>query len=128
MIQSDTIRQAIRAKLTNGATLKTVGGAEFIVESVTPNEMVFRVGERKARVAVHMNAVDDLVKEFKFLPPGRWMRIGATTGQPKPGSLAAIIRPHTSGASSASQFAAVLAHVEVAEVNPSRPARIRLLI
>jgi hypothetical protein len=128
MIQSDTIRQAIREKLSNGAKLKTAGGAEFIVESVSPNEMVFRVGERKARVAIHMNAVDDLVKEFKFLPTGRWMRIGATTGQPKPGSLAAIVRPHTSGTSSASQFAAVLAHVEVAEVNPSRPARIRLLV
>jgi hypothetical protein len=128
MIQSDTIRQAIRAKLTNGAKLKTAGGGEFIVESVTPNEMVFRVGERKARVGIHMNAVDDLVKEFKFLPPGRWMRIGATTGEPKPGSLAAIVRPHTSGSSSASQFAAVLAYVKVAEVNPSRPARIRLLV
>jgi hypothetical protein len=128
MIQSDTIRKAIRAKLTNGAKLKTAGGGEFIVESVTPNEMVFRVGERNARVGIHMNAVDDLVKEFKFLPPGRWMRIGATTGEPKPGSLAAIVRPHTSGSSSASQFAAVLAYVKVAEVNPSRPARIRLLV
>lgn len=128
MIQSDTIRQAIRSKLTNGTNLKTIRGAEFTVESVSPNEMVFRVGEKKTRVAVHMNAVDDLVKEFKYLPPGGWMKIGATTGEPKPGTLAAVVRPHTAGASSASQFAAVLAHVEVAEVNPSRPARIRLVI
>jgi hypothetical protein len=128
MIQSDTIRQAIRNKLSNGSTLKTPAGAEFTVESVSPTEMVFRVGEKKARVAVQMNAVDDLVKEFRFLPPGGWMKIGATTGQPKPGTVAAIVRPHTSGASSASQFAAVLAHAEVAEINPARPARIRLLV
>ena len=128
MIQSDTIRQAIRNKLTNGTSLKTVRGAEFVVESVSPNEMVFRLGEKKIRVAVHMDAVDDLVKEFKYLPPGGWMKIGATTGQPKSGTLAAVVRPHTQGASSASQFAAVLAHLEVAEINPRRPARLRLLI
>jgi hypothetical protein len=128
MIQSDTIRQAIRTKLTNGTSLKTIRGAIFVIESVSPNELVFRVGEKKLRVAVHMDAVDDLVKEFKYLPPGGWIKIGATTGQPKPGTLAAVVRPHTHGASSASQFAAVLAHVEVAEVNPSRPARIRLVI
>ena len=91
MIQSDTIRQAIRTKLTNGTSLKTVRGAEFVVESVSPNEMVFRLGEKKIRVAVQMNAVDDLVKEFKYLPPGGWMKIGATTGQPKPGTLAAVV-------------------------------------
>ncbi len=128
MIQSDTIRQAIRTKLANGASLKTAAGAQFVIESISPNEMVFRVGEKKARVAVHMDAVDDLVKEFKYLPPGGWMKIGATTGQPKPGTLAAVVRPHTQGASSASQFAAVLAHVDVVEVNPSRPARFRLII
>ena len=128
MIQSDIIRQAIRTKLTNGTSLKTVGGAEFVVESVSPNEMVFRLGEKKIRVAVQMNAVDDLVKEFKYLPPGGWMKIGATTSQPKPGTLAAVVRTHTQGASSASQFAAVLAHLEVAEINPSRPARLRLII
>ena len=102
MIQSDTIRQAIRTKLANGASLKTAAGAQFVIESVSPNEMVFRVGEKKARVAVHMDAVDDLVKEFKYIPPGGWMKIGATTGQPKPGTLAAVVRPHTHGASSAS--------------------------
>jgi hypothetical protein len=128
MIQSDTIRQAIRSKLTNGTNLKTVRGAKFVIESVSPNEMVFRVGEKKTRVTVHMNAVDDLVKEFRYLPPGGWMKIGATSGQPKPGTLAAVVRPHTQGTSSASQFAAVLAHVDVAELNPSRPARVRLIV
>ena len=128
MIQSDTIRKAIRTNLANGTNLKTAEGAKFTVESITPNEMVFRVGEKKTRVAVHMDAIDDLVKEFKFIPPGGWMKIGATTGQPKSGTLAAVVRPHTQGASSASQFAAVLAKVNVAEINPSRPARIRLVI
>jgi hypothetical protein len=128
MLQSDTIRQAIRTKLKNGKTLKTIGGAQFVIESISPLEMVFRVGEKKSRVALHMNAVDDLVKEFKFLPPNGWMKIGTTTGQPTPGTLAAVVRSHTTGSSSASQFAAVLAYVEVAEINPSRPARIRLLV
>jgi len=128
MIQSDTIRQAIRKKLTNESKLKTATGVEFIVESVSPTRMVFRIGDKKTRVAVQMNAVDDLVKEFKFLPPGGWMKIGATTGPPKPGTVAAVVRPHTTGASSASQFAAVLAYAEVAEINPNRPARIRLLV
>ncbi|MFX1510767.1 MAG: hypothetical protein ACFFBR_10740 [Promethearchaeota archaeon] len=128
MIQSDTIRQAIRNKLTEGKALKTVGGAEFVIESITPLELVFRVGEKKSRVAIQMNTVDDLVKEFKFLPPNGWMKIGATTGQPKAGTLAAVVREHTTGASSASQFAAVLAFVGVAEINPRRPARIRLLV
>ncbi len=128
MIQSDTIRQAIRSKLKNGTSLKTASGAKFIVESVSPTEMVFRVGEKKTRVAVHVNAIDDLVKEFRFIPSGGWLKIGATTAEPKPGTLGAIVRPHTHGASSASQFAAVLAHVKVAEINPNRPARIRLLV
>ncbi len=128
MLQSDTIRQAIRKKLSKGKALKTTGGAKFIVESVSPNEMVFRVGEKKLRVAVHMNAVDDLVKEFRFIPAGGWLPIGATTGQPKPRTLAAIVHPHTQGSSSASQFAAVLAHLKVAEIQKSRPARIRLTI
>ena len=73
MIQSDTIRQAIRSKLANGAKLKTAAGAAFTVETISPNEMVFRVGEKKTRSAIHMDAIDDLVKEFKFLPPGGWM-------------------------------------------------------
>lgn len=128
MIQSDTIRQAIRGKLTAGTKLKTPGGAGFTVESVTPVDMVFRVGEKKLRVAVHMDAVDDLVKEFRFLPPGGWIKIGATPGKPKPGTLGAIVRPHTSGGSSASQFAAILEHIQVAEINTSRPASIRLTI
>ncbi|MFX1565959.1 MAG: hypothetical protein ACFFCH_08215 [Promethearchaeota archaeon] len=128
MIQSDTIRQAIRTKLAEGKALNTVGGGKFVVESVSPLEMVFRVGEKKSRVALHMTAVDDLVKEFKFLPPNGWMKIGATTGQAKQGTLAAVVRPHTTGASSASQFAAVLVFIKVAEINPSRPARIRLLV
>ncbi|MFW9935108.1 MAG: hypothetical protein ACFFDU_06335 [Candidatus Thorarchaeota archaeon] len=128
MIQSDTIRQAIRTKLTAGTTLKTVGGAEFVVDSVTPVEMVLRVGKQKVRVAIHLNAIEDLVKEFKFLPPNGWMKIGATTGQPSSGTLGAVVKAHTQGPSSASQFAAVLAHVNVAEINPRRPSRIRLLV
>jgi len=128
MIQSDTIRQAIRTKLKDGMNLKTPGGGEFTIESISPIEIVFRVGEKKSRVAVQMDAIENLVKEFKFLPPGGWMKIGTTTGEPKAGTLAAILRSHTVGASSASQFATVLAHVAVAEINPSRPARIRLLV
>jgi len=128
LIQSDAIRQALREKLENGITLKTTGGAEFLVESINPTEIVFRVGEKKVRVAIMLDAVDDLVKEFKFIPPGGWMRIGAVTGEPKTGTLAAVVRAHTQGASSASQFAAVLEHIQVAEVNPTRPARIRLTV
>jgi hypothetical protein len=128
MIQSDTIRQAIRTKLTSGTGLKTSTGATFVIESISPNEIVFRVGEKKARVAVQMDAVDALVKEFKFLPPGGWMKLGTTTSEPKPGTLEAILRPHTIGASSASQFAAALAHIKVAEIDPSRPARLRLVV
>ncbi|MFW9830429.1 MAG: hypothetical protein ACFFD8_01435 [Candidatus Thorarchaeota archaeon] len=128
MIQSDVIRQALRDKLKPGITLQTPGGAEFTIGSITPVEMVFRVGEKKLRVALHMDAVDDLVKEFRFLPPGGWLKIGSTSGQPMQGTLGAVVRPHTIGGSSASQFAAVLEFVKVAEIRPKRPARIRLTI
>lgn len=128
MIQSDTIRQAIRKKMTLNTTLKTTGGAEFFVETLTPNEIVFRVGEKKSRVVLHLNAIDDLVKEFKFFPPGRWMRIGSTPIEPKPGTLESVVRPHTQGGSSASHFAAVLQHVKVAEIDSKRPAKLRLTV
>ncbi len=128
MIQSDAIRQALREKLENGMTLKTTGGAEFLIESINPTEIVFRAGEKKARIAVMLEAIDDLVKEFRFIPPGGWMRIGAVSGEPKPGTLAAVVRAHTQGGSSASQFASILEHIQVAEVNPARPARIRLTV
>ena len=128
MIQSDTIRRAIREKLAIDKTLKTHGGAKFIVEAVTPIELVLRVGEKKHRLAIHLDAVDDLVKEFKFIPPGGWLKIGATATNPQPNTLGAIVQPHTQGGSSASHFAAILEHVEVAEILSSRPARLRLII
>jgi hypothetical protein len=128
MIQSDTIRRAIREKLAIDTTLKTPSGAEFSVESVSPVQLVLRVGEKKHRLSIHLDAVDDLVKEFKFIPPGGWLKIGATASNPQPSTLGAIVQPHTSGGSSASQFAAVLENVQVAEINPSRPARIRLTV
>ena len=128
MIPSDAIRQAIREQLTPGTALKTPGGAAFTVESVSPNQMVLRVGEKQTRLTIQLNCINDLVKEFKFLPPGRWMRIGATPSNPKPGTLAAIVRPHTQGGSAASQFAAILQHIQMAEIEPKRPARLRLLV
>ena len=128
MLQSDNIRQAIREKLAIDTTLKTPSGAIFSVESVSPVKLVLRVGEKKLRLTIHLDAVDDLVKEFKFIPPGGWLKIGAAASNPQPNTLGAIVRPHTSGGSSASQFAAILEHVQVAEINPSRPARIRLTI
>ena len=128
MLQSDNIRQAIREKLAIDATLKTPSGAEFSVESVSPVKLVLRVGEKKLRLTIHLDAVDDLVKEFRFIPPGGWLKIGAAASNPQPNTLGAIVRPHTSGGSSASQFAAILEHVQVAEINPSRPARIRLTV
>jgi hypothetical protein len=128
MIPSDAIRQAIREHLTLGTELKTPGGAGFVIESVTPHHMIMRVGEKKTRVSIHLNSINDLVKEFRFLPPGRWMRIGATPSNPKPGTLAAIVQPHTQGGSSASQFAAILKHIQMAEIESKRPARIRLLV
>ncbi len=128
MLQSDNIRQAIREKLTIDTTLKTSSGAEFSVEAITPVQLVLRVGEKKYRLTIHLDAVDDLVKEFKFIPPGGWLRIGAAASNPQPNTLGAIVRPHTSGGSSASQFAAILEHIQVAEINPSRPARIRLTV
>jgi hypothetical protein len=128
MIQSDTIRQAIREKLTVDANLKTPSGAVFSVESVSPVQLVLRLGEKKHKLTIHLDAVDDLVKEFKFIPPGGWLKIGATASNPQPNTLGAIVQPHTSGGSSASQFAAILEHIQVAEINPSRPARIRLTV
>jgi len=128
MIPSDAIRQAIREQLTPGTALKTPGGADFTVESVSPNQMVLRAGANQTRITIQLTCVDDLIKEFKFLPPGRWMRIGATTTNPKSGTLAAVVQPHTQGGSSASQFAAILQHVQMAEIEPKRPARLRLLV
>jgi hypothetical protein len=128
MIPSDAIRQAIREQLTPGTALQTPGGADFKVESVSPNQMVLRVGKNQTRVTIQLACIDDLVKEFKFLPPGRWMRIGATASNPKPGTLAAVVRPHSQGGSSASQFAVILQHLQVAEIEAKRPARLRLLI
>lgn len=128
MLQSDNIRQAIREKLAIDITLKTPSGAEFSVESVSPVQLVLRVGEKKLRLTIHLDAVDDLVKEFKFIPLGGWIKIGAVASNPQPNTLGAIVRPHTSGGSSASQFAAILEHIQVAEINPSRPARIRLTV
>ena len=128
MIPSDAIRQAIREQLAPGTALKTSGGADFTVESVSPNQMVLRVGKNQLRMAIQLACIDDLVKEFKFLPPGRWMRIGATSSNPKPGTLAAVTQPHTQGGSSASQFAAILQHVQMAEIEAKRPARLRLLV
>lgn len=128
MLQSDTIRQAIREKLAIDTALKTPSGAKFSVESVSPVKLVLRVGEKKLRLTIHLDAVDDLVKEFRFIPPGGWLRIGAAASNPQPNTLGAIVRSHTSGGSSASQFAAILEHIQVAEINPSRPARIRLTI
>lgn len=126
MLQSDNIRQAIREKLAIDTTLKTPSGADFSVESVSPVQLVLRVGEKKLRLTIHLDAVDDLVKEFKFIPPGGWLKIGAVASNPQPNTLGAIVRPHTSGGSSASQFAAILEYIQVAEINTSRPARIRL--
>jgi hypothetical protein len=128
MIASDAIRQAIREQLTPGTALKTPGGADFNVESVSPNQMVLRVGPRQLRITIQLACIDDLVKEFKFLPPGRWMRIGATPSNPKPGTLAAVVRPHTQGGSSASQFASILQHIQMAEIEAKRPAKLRLLV
>ena len=128
MIPSDAIRQAIREQLAPGTALKTPGGADFTVESVSPNQMVLRAGKNQTRVAIQLACIDDLVKEFKFLPPGRWMRIGATPSNPKPGTLAAVVQPHSQGGSSASQFAAILQYVQMAEIEPKRPARLRLLV
>jgi hypothetical protein len=128
MLQSDNIRQAIREKLAIDTALKTPSGAEFSVESVSPVKLVLRVGEKQLRLTIHLDAVDDLVKEFKFIPPGGWLKIGAVANNPQPNTLGAIVRPHTSGGSSASQFAAILEHIQVAEINPSRPARMRLTV
>lgn len=128
MLQSDKIRQAIREKLAIDTALKTPSGANFSVESVTPNQLVLRVGEKKHKLTIHLDAIDDLVKEFKFIPAGGWLKIGATASNPQPNTLGAIIRSHTSGGSSASQFAAILEHVQVAEINPNKPARIRLTV
>ncbi|MFX0168902.1 MAG: hypothetical protein ACFE89_06015 [Candidatus Hodarchaeota archaeon] len=128
MIQSDAIRQAIRNSLTPGTALKTSGGADFTVEAISPHRIVLRVGEKQIRVSINLDSVNALVKEFRFLPPGRWMRIGATAGNPKPGTLAAVVHPHTQGGSSASQFAAILQHIKVAEVDPKRPAKLRLTV
>jgi hypothetical protein len=128
MLQSDNIRQAIREKLAIDTTLKTPSGAVFSVEAVSPVKLVLRVGEKKFRLTIHLDAVDDLVKEFRFIPPGGWLKIGAVASNPKPNTLGAIVRPHTSGGSSASQFAAILEHIQVAEINPSRPARILLTV
>lgn len=128
MIQSDVIRLAIREELPNDTTLKTSSGAEFLVESISPTQVVFRVGEKRNRVTLDLACIEDLVKEFKFLPPGRWMRIGASRGKPKPGTLDAAVQPHSRGGSATSYFAAVLQHIGVAEINPDRPARIRLTI
>ncbi len=128
MLQSDKIRQAIREKLAIDVALKTPSGAGFSVESKTPNQLVLRVGEKKHKLTIHLDTIDDLVKEFKFIPPGGWLKIGAAASNPQPNTLGAIIRSHTSGGSSASQFAAILEHVQVAEIDPSRPARIRLTV
>ena len=128
MIPSDAIRQAIREQLTPGTALQTPGGADFTVESVSPNHMVLRAGANQTRITIQLTCIDDLVKEFKFLPSGRWMRIGATPRNPKPGTLAAVVQPHTQGGSSASQFAAILQHVQMAEIEAKRPARLRLLV
>ena len=127
MITSDVIRQAIREKVSNGTTLSTPGGAELVVESVKPTEVVILVGKNKKRVSLTLDCINDLVKEFRFLPPGGWLRINPST-QLGLSSLDNCLREHTNAKNIASSFAAVLEHAGVVEISKGRPARIRLLV
>jgi hypothetical protein len=126
MILSDEIRQAIRDKVPDGTILSTSGSAEFEVAAVERKQIVFRVGEKRQRIVLSLVCVNDLVKEFKLLPQGKWLRIGA--GKTGYTTLADIIQPHTSGRNVASYFAAVLVKAGIAEIDASRPAKMRLLV
>ncbi len=126
MILSDKIRQAIRDKVPDGTVLSTPSGVEFEVLAVERKRIVFRVGEKRQRIALSLACVNDLVKEFKLLPQGKWLRIGA--GKTGYTTLADIVQSHTNGRNVASYFAPVLVKAEIAEIDTSRPAKIRLLV
>jgi hypothetical protein len=125
MVTAAVILQAIHRQVREGLRLRTPRGVEFVVQSVEPSRLVFRVGEGSS-VYLRLSCVSDVVDAFGRLPPDSWLRIGAIHGAAAPTSLDGILQRHSGGASAASYFAPILEYAQVAEINRQPPAKIRL--
>lgn len=125
MITVDMILQAIQRRVQEGVRLHTPSGVEFTVKSVQPSRLVFRVG-KGSLIHLTLTCVRDVVDAFSRLPSDSWLRIGAIHDAAAPTSLDHILQRHSSGASTASYFAPILEHAQIAEIDRQRPAKIRL--
>ena len=121
------IRRVLLERVRVGLQLNTPTGKAFTIKSIDSNRLVFWVGTGFP-VYLKLDCINDLVNVFQQLPEGQWMRIGASHEKAVPVSLDYILQKYSGGTSVASYFGPLLEYVKVAEINRTRPARIRLTI
>jgi hypothetical protein len=114
--------------IKKGMVLHTpVKRKQFSVYSVDDEKLVFFVGA-KTKIEVPRACWDGIPS---FLKGREWVKIGAkheTTKNVLPGSLERYLDgcPNKTSASAAEYVAPVLKYLNIVEVDPSRPSKIRL--
>ena len=105
-------------------TLFTVrGGARFEVDSLAPDAVELLFGGSKTRTVIRWTCLEGIPA---FLHEKGWVEIGATHSVTvKPGTLEAYLRTCLRR-STGGYVAALLAEADIIDVDPRKPAKIRL--
>ena len=119
------VEAAIRTHLAPGTELPTpTGRATFVVDEISPKELVLLFGPKKTRTAFSWPCLEGIPE---FLRARQWVRIGANRNvqgdrDALDGYLKRFIKRQT-----ADYVAVVLERAGLVELDRERPARVRLL-
>lgn len=119
------IEDSVRQRLKPGAKLYSVPGrAQFEVKELSDDALVLLFGQKKTRTVIRWSYLEGV---SSFLEGKAWVEIGAVH---KVSGVAGTLDGYIKGCglrrTTGGYVAAVLLDAGIVDVDPSRPARIRL--
>jgi len=119
-----SVMKRIAELIPVGSRLNTPSGSsEFEITELSSKRIIVTVGERNTRIAIPGSCFENSVA---FLKGKDWVRIGAIHSFSYPGSFDAYIKDFTKGVSAASYVSPILEKAGIVQINPIRPAKIKL--